>query len=91
MVISARGQENDKVAALDAGADDYVTKPFSVGELMARVRVALRHASRGTEVGAARQYEAIASGRTLRVDLTARHVRIADSTGDRAVRRNSAL
>jgi two-component system, OmpR family, KDP operon response regulator KdpE len=44
IVLSARGQERDKIAALDAGADDYVTKPFGVGELMARLRVALRHA-----------------------------------------------
>lgn len=42
VVLSARGLERDKVAALDAGADDYVTKPFGVGELMARLRVALR-------------------------------------------------
>src|SRR5512139_3625104 len=46
VVISAREQEQDKVKALDAGADDYLTKPFSAGELMARVRVALRHAVR---------------------------------------------
>ncbi|MGH7725034.1 MAG: response regulator [Candidatus Eiseniibacteriota bacterium] len=46
VVLSARGQESDKVAALDAGADDYVTKPFGVGELLARVRVALRHRAR---------------------------------------------
>ena len=44
IVISARGREDDKVLALDAGADDYVTKPFGVNELLARVRVALRHA-----------------------------------------------
>ncbi len=44
IVISARGQEADKVNALDAGADDYLTKPFGTGELLARVRVALRHA-----------------------------------------------
>ena len=43
VVISARGREDDKVAALDAGADDYVTKPFGVRELLARLRVALRH------------------------------------------------
>lgn len=43
IILSARGQEKDKIAALDAGADDYVQKPFSVGELIARVRVALRH------------------------------------------------
>ncbi len=45
VVVSARGQEGDKVAALDAGADDYVTKPFGVPELLARIRVALRHAA----------------------------------------------
>jgi two-component system KDP operon response regulator KdpE len=44
IVISARGQETDKVAALDAGADDYLTKPFGTRELLARIRVALRHA-----------------------------------------------
>jgi two-component system KDP operon response regulator KdpE len=43
IVVSARGKEQDKVIALDAGADDYLTKPFGVGELLARVRVALRH------------------------------------------------
>ena len=60
IVISARGREADKVAALDAGADDYLTKPFGVGELLARMRVALRHAQQaaGTptpiiEIGAA--------------------------------------
>ena len=41
IVLSARGQEQDKIAALDAGADDYLTKPFGVGELLARMRVAL--------------------------------------------------
>jgi two-component system, OmpR family, KDP operon response regulator KdpE len=46
VVISARGQEQDKIAALDGGADDYLTKPFGVGELLARMRVALRHAER---------------------------------------------
>jgi len=46
VVLSARGQEKDKVAALDAGADDYLTKPFGVDELMARIRVALRHSAR---------------------------------------------
>jgi two-component system KDP operon response regulator KdpE len=45
IILSARGQEADKVAALDAGADDYVQKPFNVAELMARIRVALRHAT----------------------------------------------
>lgn len=45
IVISARGREDDKVAALDAGADDYLTKPFGTKELLARIRVALRHAA----------------------------------------------
>jgi len=45
VVLSARIQERSKIEALDAGADDYVTKPFGVGELLARVRVALRHAT----------------------------------------------
>ena len=44
LVVSARGREEDKVEALDAGADDYLTKPFGVNELLARMRVALRHA-----------------------------------------------
>ncbi|MBE0624123.1 MAG: response regulator [Burkholderiales bacterium] len=47
LILSARDAEADKVAALDAGADDYVTKPFGVGELTARIRVALRHAVHG--------------------------------------------
>jgi two-component system KDP operon response regulator KdpE len=45
IVLSARGREEDKVAALDAGADDYLTKPFGLGELLARMRVALRRAA----------------------------------------------
>jgi two-component system KDP operon response regulator KdpE len=49
IVLSVREAENDKVAALDAGADDYLTKPFGTGELMARIRVALRRASRGSD------------------------------------------
>jgi two-component system KDP operon response regulator KdpE len=46
IVISARVQEREKVAALDAGADDYITKPFGTEELMARIRTALRHSNR---------------------------------------------
>lgn len=46
LILSARGQEADKVKALDLGADDYLTKPFGIGELLARVRVALRSTSR---------------------------------------------
>jgi two-component system KDP operon response regulator KdpE len=51
LVVSARHQEAQKIQLLDAGADDYLTKPFSVAELLARIRVALRH--RGTTVAAA--------------------------------------
>lgn len=51
LVVSARHQEAQKILLLDAGADDYLTKPFSVGELLARIRVALRH--RGTALAAA--------------------------------------
>ena len=69
IVLSARGQERDKVAALDAGADDYVSKPFSVGELLARVRVALRHAA-----GAAHEESAAFKLGELQVDLLRRHV-----------------
>jgi two-component system KDP operon response regulator KdpE len=69
IVISARGQERDKVAALDAGADDYLTKPFGVGELLARMRVALRHAR---ESGGATEVVFEAGG--LRVDLVRRLV-----------------
>ena len=49
IVLSARDTDPDKISALDAGADDYVTKPFSIGELMARVRAALRRAAAGDE------------------------------------------
>ena len=58
LILSARIHERSKVDALDAGADDYVTKPFGMGELLARVRVALRHAARsrvGTNILAIRE------------------------------------
>jgi two-component system KDP operon response regulator KdpE len=74
IVISAREQEQDKVKALDAGADDYLTKPFSAGELMARIRVALRHAVHQR----AGQSEPIFSLRNLRVDFAQRQVLIDD-------------
>jgi len=67
IVLSARGQERDKVAALDAGADDYLTKPFGVGELLARMRVALRHASHPAT-------EPVFEAQGLRVDLANRRV-----------------
>lgn len=69
IVVSARHQEVQKIALLDAGADDYLTKPFSVGELLARMRVALRH--RGTHLSAAVTTHELDD---LRVDLTARRV-----------------
>jgi two-component system, OmpR family, KDP operon response regulator KdpE len=69
IVLSARGQERDKVTALDAGADDYVSKPFSAGELLARLRVALRHAA-----GAAHEEGAAFTVGELQVDLLRRHV-----------------
>lgn len=86
IVLSAREQEGEKVAALDAGADDYLTKPFGVGELLARIRVALRHsalAGSRSVSGAPKPYEATADGRTLRVDPIARLVHIT-VTGDGA-------
>jgi len=52
IVLSARAREQAKIDALDAGADDYVTKPFGIGELIARIRVALRHAARTGTAGA---------------------------------------
>jgi len=70
IVLSARGQERDKIEALDAGADDYLTKPFGIGELLARIRVALRHAAR---VGNGPEDSEFTVG-DLRVDLAARRV-----------------
>jgi two-component system KDP operon response regulator KdpE len=70
IVISARGQDEDKIKALDAGADDYLTKPFSVGELLARIRVALRHAA---STGAGREQPLFEVGE-LKVDLARRQV-----------------
>lgn len=78
IVLSARGQERDKVTALDAGADDYVGKPFGAGELLARIRVALRHtagASHEDEDAAFRVGE-------LQVHLLRRQVVV----GDREIR-----
>jgi two-component system KDP operon response regulator KdpE len=76
IVVSARGKEQDKISALDAGADDYLTKPFGVGELMARVRVALRHAASNTQSG-----QPVLEIGELHVDLSRREVNV----GGRAV------
>jgi two-component system KDP operon response regulator KdpE len=70
VVVSARGREEDKVNALDAGADDYLTKPFGVNELLARLRVALRHAQATPE-----QRQVVEAG-PLRVDLARREVMV---------------
>jgi two-component system KDP operon response regulator KdpE len=72
IILSARGQEKDKVIALDRGADDYLSKPFGMGELLARIRVALRHQARisGPSAGAATRF----SVGDLTVDLEARRV-----------------
>jgi two-component system KDP operon response regulator KdpE len=70
IVVSARGREGDKIQALDAGADDYLTKPFGAGELLARMRVALRNAARAASV----QVEAVFRTGELTVDLGARRV-----------------
>ena len=72
IVLSARAQEDDKIHALDAGADDYVVKPFAVGELLARLRVALRHAATADGSGAAGPIEA----GELKIDLGARRISV---------------
>ncbi len=69
IIISARGQEHDKIKGLDAGADDYLTKPFGVPELMARLRVALRHAAQKPE-----DAPPLYDHEGLKVDLVARKV-----------------
>jgi two-component system KDP operon response regulator KdpE len=69
IILSVRDNDQDKVTALDAGADDYLTKPFSTDELMARIRVAVRHAAPSEEV------QIFKSG-DLQVDLTRRLVTV---------------
>lgn len=71
LVVSARGHEKEKIEALDAGADDYVTKPFHMGELMARIRVAARNKS---DIGMAG--ENVFESGWLTVDYTKRRVSI---------------
>jgi two-component system, OmpR family, KDP operon response regulator KdpE len=67
IILSVRGSERDKIAALDAGADDYLTKPFGVGELLARLRAALRRTAQTTN-------EPVFSSGSLKVDLVRRLV-----------------
>jgi len=73
IVLSARGREADKVAALDAGADDYLTKPFGVGELLARLRVALRHRA---QLAPAPESSVFSAGE-VSVDLARRRIQVA--------------
>ena len=68
IILSVRGSENDKIAALDAGADDYLTKPFGAKELLARIRVAWRHQSH--PIG-----ESVFTNGELMVDLTNRVIK----------------
>lgn len=72
IILSARSAEQSKIDALDAGADDYLTKPFGLGELLARIRVALRHAAVNAETGLS---EVFTVG-NLRVDLHNRWVHL---------------
>ncbi|MGH8588970.1 MAG: response regulator, partial [Gammaproteobacteria bacterium] len=74
IVLSARDQEAQKVAALDAGADDYLTKPFGAAELLARVRVSLRHAA----MVPANDGQSDFSVGHLKVDLSSRRISIRD-------------
>ena len=74
IVLSARGREHDKVTALDLGADDYLTKPFGMPELLARIRVALRHAALPAD---GPPQPVFVSG-PLAVDLLRRRVRLGD-------------
>jgi len=73
IVISVRDNEQDKVAALDAGADDYLTKPFGTSELLARIRVALRHSNKSESATEIYQNE------DLLVDLVKREVRVKEN------------
>jgi two-component system KDP operon response regulator KdpE len=72
VVLSVRGAERDKVQALELGADDYLTKPFGPSELLARIRVALRHAARPAD-----RTEAVIHAGELTVDLDDRRVQVA--------------
>ncbi len=73
IVLSVREAEHDKITALDLGADDYLTKPFGLGELLARIRVALRHAAGSTALA-----EPVLTFDNLRIDLARRQVWLED-------------
>lgn len=72
IILSVREQEDEKIAALDSGADDYLTKPFGTGELMARIRAALRRSIR-------KDNEPVIVVDQLRIDLERRQVMVADN------------
>ena len=76
IVVSARGHEREKVEALDSGADDYLTKPFSVAELLARIRVAFRHSNPGSPLEL--QSSAVFMIGDLEIDFEKRRVFLAD-------------
>jgi two-component system, OmpR family, KDP operon response regulator KdpE len=69
LILSVRGRDEEKIAALDAGADDYLTKPFSIGELLARMRVAMRHAAQPAD-------EPVVTAGDLTVDVARRLVTV---------------
>ena len=73
LVVSVRGREDDKIKALDSGANDYITKPFSTGELLARLRVVQRYSQHAPN-------QTIFSSGDLQVDLAARTVKVRGRT-----------
>jgi two-component system KDP operon response regulator KdpE len=72
IILSVRGAENDKIAALNAGADDYLTKPFGVGELLARLRAALRRTAKTPD-------DPVFTSGNLKVDLSKRSVTLSNN------------
>ncbi len=79
IVVSARSHERDKVAALDSGADDYLTKPFSPAELLARIRTALRHAKRRAETGSGNGNGVFVCG-DLKIDFSRHRIFLSGET-----------
>jgi two-component system KDP operon response regulator KdpE len=74
IILSVRESDTDKITALDLGADDYLTKPFSIGELLARIRVALRHATKGAGAGGDARFQTGALG----IDFQRRQVTVGE-------------